>query len=212
MAGIINDILSSVPHWTVYLIVFFLPFLEASVLLGFVIPGETALVFGGVLASADKDPASLTTVLVLAIAGAVIGDTVGYEVGSRFGPALQGSRLGQKIGQERWTYTEQFLVRRGGTAVFFGRWTALLRAMVPGAAGMSSMHYKTFLFYNFLGGALWAVACVVGGYLAGDVVLTYVDTFGYVILGVVVVLGVVLLVRHRRAGKAEAVTSGLSES
>ncbi|MCU1592842.1 MAG: putative rane-associated protein-like protein [Frankiales bacterium] len=199
MARIINDILSAVPHWTVYLLVFLLPFLEASVLLGFVIPGETALVFGGVLASSHKDPASLTVVLVLAILGAVVGDTVGYEIGSRFGPALQRSRLGLKVGAERWASTEAFLDRRGGTAVFFGRWTALLRAMVPGAAGMSSMHYKTFLLWNFLGGALWAVACVVGGYLAGDVVLTYVDTFGYLILGVVVVLGAFLLVKHRRS-------------
>jgi membrane-associated protein len=210
MAGIINDILSSVPHWAVYLIVFLLPFLEASVLLGFVFPGETALVFGGVLAASDKNPASLTLILVLAILGAVIGDTVGYEVGSRYGPALQGSRLGQKVGDARWAYTEAFLVKRGGTAVFFGRWTALLRAMVPGAAGMSSMHYKTFLFYNFLGGALWAVACVIGGYFAGEVVLTYVDTFGYLILGVAVVLGTVLFVRHRRASKPA--TNDLLES
>ena len=54
MAGFVEDVLNGVPTWVIYLTVFALPFLEASVFLGFVLPGETALVFGGVLASQDR--------------------------------------------------------------------------------------------------------------------------------------------------------------
>ena len=169
------------PNWVLYLTVFLLPFLEASVFLGFVFPGETALVFGGVLASQGR--VSLTTVLLLAIAGAITGDAIGYAVGRRYGAGLQASRLGQRIGDDRWDVTERFLHRRGGTAVFFGRWTALLRAMVPGAAGMAQLPYRTFALYNVLGGTLWAVACVLGGYLVGDVIGRFVSGFGYVIAG-----------------------------
>jgi undecaprenyl-diphosphatase len=184
MAGFVEGVLSGVPTWVLYLTVFLLPFLEASVFLGFVFPGETAVVFGGVLASQGK--VSLALVLALAVLGAILGDAVGYAIGRRYGKGLQASRLGRKIGEQRWRVTEQFLHRRGGAAVFFGRWTALLRAMVPSAAGMAHLPYRTFFLWNALGGALWAVACALGGYLVGDVIGRFVSGLGYVIAGVVV--------------------------
>ena len=196
MAGFIDNILTGFPVWALYLVVFLMPFLEASILLGFVFPGETALVFGGAVGT--QNGASLTVLLLLAIAGAISGDAVGYTVGRRYGPSLQATRLGRLVGEQRWLVTESFLLRRGGTAVFFGRWTALLRAMVPGAAGMARLPYRTFFFFNALGGTLWAVACVLGGYVAGEAIGRYVTSFGYVILGAAVLAVVVGVVHHRR--------------
>lgn len=196
MAAFVENLLNSVPTWAIYLTVFGLPFLEASVFLGFVIPGETALVFGGVLASQGR--VSLGWLLVLAVIGAISGDGVGYAVGRRFGPGLQGSRLGKKVGHARWKTTEEFLHRRGGPAVFFGRWTAVLRAMVPSAAGMAKLPYRTFALWNALGGTIWAVACVYGGYLAGDVIGRFVSGIGYVIAGLVLLYVVFHFVKKYR--------------
>jgi membrane-associated protein len=194
MASVVQDLLASVPAWVVYLFVFLLPFLEASVLLGFVFPGETALIFGGVLASQGQ--ARLSVLLILAILGAVAGDGVGYAVGRRYGTALQLSRLGQIVGPVRWKVTEDFLHRRGGPAVFLGRFTALLRALVPGVAGMAGIHYRTFAIWNLLGGAVWATACVIGGYAVGDVIGRYIADAGYVLVGLVV-LGALAFLTHR---------------
>ena len=205
MATFVHDVLNSVPTWVIYLTVFALPFLEASVFLGFVFPGETALVFGGVLASQGK--ANLSVLLVLAVVGAIAGDAVGYAIGRRFGAGLQASWLGQKVGDARWRTTEEFLQRRGGPAVFFGRWTAVLRAMVPSAAGMAKVPYRTFALWNALGGTIWAVACVLGGYLVGDVIGRFVSGFGYVIATVVVLAAAVHFVRRHREKRA---TSDLS--
>lgn len=191
-----QDALTSVPSWVVYLVVFALPFLEASVLLGFVFPGETALVFGGVLAGQHR--VSLLLVLVLAVVGAVTGDAVGYAVGRRYGSGLQSTRLGRVVGEQRWRSTEDFLQRRGGAAVFFGRYTALLRALVPGAAGMAGLPYRRFFAWNALGGGTWASLCVLGGYLVGDVISRYISNAGYVLIGLVVLAIVVHVVRKRR--------------
>ncbi len=196
MSGFVTDLLGRIPEWAVYLSVFLLPFLEASVLLGFVFPGETVLIFGGVLAG--HGGAVVWVVLGLAIAGAVLGDSTGYVVGRRFGGRLQQTRLGRLVGEERWRTTEEFLHRRGPLAVFFGRFTALLRAMVPGAAGMARVHYGTFLFWNVVGGVLWASLCVLGGWLVGDVISRYVTDVGYFILVVVVLAVVVVSVRKVR--------------
>jgi membrane-associated protein len=214
MAAFVEDVLNSVPLWVVYLTVFLLPFLEASVFLGFVIPGETALVFGGVLAGRHETPGhphpGLVVILVLAIVGAILGDAVGYGIGRRYGTGLQASRLGQKVGEDRWRTTEAFLIRRGGPAVFFGRFTALLRALVPGAAGMAKLPYKTFALWNMLGGAFWATACVLGGYVVGDVIGQYLSTFSYAIVGVLVLLVAAHFGRSHRNKKRA--TSDLSES
>lgn len=196
MAGWVEDVLTAVPNWVIYLTVFLLPFLEASVFLGFIIPGETALVFGGVLASQGR--VNLVLVLCLAVVGAIAGDAVGYAVGRRWGAQLQRTALGRRIGEQRWRTTEQFLHRRGAPAVFFGRWTALLRAMIPSAAGMAHIPYRTFALWNALGGSIWAVACVAGGYLVGDVIGRFVSGIGYVIAGVLAVLVAAHFVKKRR--------------
>jgi undecaprenyl-diphosphatase len=208
VAGFVEGVLTSVPTWAVYLAVFGLPFLEASVFLGFVFPGETALVLGGVLASQGR--VSIGVVLVLAIVGAIAGDAVGYAIGRRFGPGLQSSRLGQLVGDKRWRASERFLHRRGAPAVFFGRFTALLRAMVPSAAGMAKLPYRTFALWNALGGSAWAAAFVIAGYLAGES-YKQVDRYlgrGALALTAVVVLTFVVVhfVRRRRA-----TASGTSE-
>ena len=204
---LVENVLTSVPTWVTYLAVFLLPFLEASVFLGFVIPGETALVIGGVLAAQGR--VQLLPLIALAIAGAVLGDAVGYAVGRRFGPALQQSRLGQVVGDPRWRSTEEFLLRRGGPAVFLGRFTALLRALVPSAAGMAGLHFKTFALWNAVGGTVWATGFVLVGFGAGA---SYQKVEQYLGRGALVLTGIVLaalvgahLVRRRSARKEAAV-------
>jgi undecaprenyl-diphosphatase len=206
VGSLVESALTSVPTWVVYLAIFALPFLEASVFLGFVFPGETALVLGGVLASQGR--LSVVLVIVLAIAGAISGDAVGYAVGRRFGPALQSSRLGRLVGEHRWRASEAFLQRRGGPAVFVGRFTALLRALVPSAAGMAKLPYKTFALWNAVGGSVWAVGFVLAGYAAGESykqVESYLGRGALVLTALVVlVLVTVHVVRRRRATASEA--------
>lgn len=204
----LENALTSVPNWLVYLAVFAFPFLEASVFLGFVFPGETALVLGGVLVSQGR--LSLAGTIALAVVGAISGDAVGYAIGRRFGPGLQASRLGQLVGDRRWEASRDFLHRRGGPAVFVGRFTALLRALVPSAAGMARLPYRTFALWNALGGATWAAGFVLAGYLAGasyKKVERYLGR-GALVLTAVVVLALVTVhvVRKRRASSSE--TSG----
>ena len=72
--------------WSALLLVFALPALESSVFLGFVIPGETAVVVGGFLAYEHR--VSFAGILAAAILGAIIGDSIGFWVGDRWGDSL----------------------------------------------------------------------------------------------------------------------------
>ena len=205
MVTVVEDVLTGVPVWVAYAAVFLLPFLEASLFLGFVFPGETALVLGGVLASQHR--LSLPLVIACAIVGAITGDAVGYAVGRRFGPTLQRSRLGQVVGQPRWTATEEFLRRRGGPAVLLGRFTALLRALVPSAAGMARLPYRTFFVWNAIGGTIWAATFVVAGFLAGESyrkIEQYLGRGALVLTGLVIALLVAVHFLRRRGPSASA--------
>jgi membrane-associated protein len=156
--------LLDVPGWTVILIVGALVFAEDALFIGFVLPGETAAVLGGVAAKLGHVP--LWGMLVTVIAAAIIGDSVGYEIGRHFGQRVL--RLGILDGhRKRLDDARDLLARRGGAAVFLGRWIAFFRAVMPALAGMVNMPYPKFLAYNALGGAVWGAAVVMTGYLAG---------------------------------------------
>lgn len=157
--------LFSLHGWPVYLLITGLGFAEAAVFLGLVLPGETALFLGGVLAAQGN--IRLTLLIVLAVVAAIAGDSVGYEVGRVLGPAMRGSRVGRWIGPRRWDRAEQAIAHRGAQAVFIGRWVGVLRALVPAVAGAAGMPYRRFLVANVVGGVLWAVTIAVLGFTAG---------------------------------------------
>ena len=153
------------PGWVALVIVFAVPLLESSAFVGFVFPGEIAVLLGGVLAFQHR--VALPAVLAAAIVGAILGDTIGYWVGHRYGRRLLSGRVGRLVRQEHRERAERYLAQRGGRAVFLGRFTAALRVMIPGLAGMARMPYRRFLVYNVASGAAWATAMVLLGYLAG---------------------------------------------
>ena len=90
IASLSSKILS-LHGWVALAIVFLVPALEASAFLGFLFPGELAVLLGGVLAFQHRVP--LWAAIVAAVAGAVIGDSIGYLIGRRWGRSLLVGRL-----------------------------------------------------------------------------------------------------------------------
>lgn len=177
-----------------------LVFAEDAVFIGFVIPGETAAVLGGVVASRGSVP--VWSVMLLVVVAAICGDTVGYEVGKRFGPRfLELKAMDKRRAKVR--RAQEFLRRRGGAAVFLGRFVAFFRAVMPALAGTSRMHYPTFLAFNAAGGLVWGTAFVLLGFLAGTSYEAVAQTAGRditaAVAAVVVVAVVVWRVRKARS-------------
>ncbi|HET8615497.1 MAG TPA: DedA family protein [Actinomycetales bacterium] len=199
MTGFLDGLLNA-PTWIVLVLVGLIVFAEDALFVGFVLPGETAAILGGVAASRGHVP--LAAVLAVVIAGAVIGDSVGYEVGRQLGTRILRWRLLEKR-RERIDAARDFLARRGGTAVFLGRWTAFFRAVMPALAGTARMPYRRFLAFNVAGGVPWSVTVVLVGYLAGASYARIEKLLGrgaaLVVAAVVVVAVVVWQLRRRRA-------------
>jgi membrane protein DedA with SNARE-associated domain len=200
----VEQIGDAVGVW-LYVIAAALCFGEAAILIGMVLPGETALLVAGVFA--QHGTLNLWVMIVVAVAAAIAGDSVGYQFGKRFGPSLRRSRFGVWVGEHRWAVVDGFLLRHGGKAVLLGRLTALFRALVPSMAGMSGMRYRTFLVWNATGGLIWAPGCVLLGYAFSkslDVVGRTLTWAPLIILAIAVVIYVGLHLRKRRRERAEA--------
>jgi len=198
-ASIVSFILNKIQHLPGGLVlglVALLVFGEAALFIGFVLPGETAVLVAGVVAS--RGHINLFYLCLLVVVAAIVGDSVGYAVGRRFGEEL----LTLPVIRHRRVQLERALEglrRRGPTYVFIGRFTAFLRAVMPGLAGMSRMHYRRFLVANALGGIIWGIGFTLLGYFAGGA-LTKIEKYaswaGIAIL--VLLVGFLVTMHYRR--------------
>lgn len=195
MSGLVAHLLNLPGPWA-YATIALLVFAEAALFVGFVVPGETAVLLGGLLAATGH--LSLGTLLVLVVVAGVVGDSVGFEVGRRLGPRIMDIRPLRRH-RKRLEGASTYLREHAGRAVVLGRFTAFLRAMTPALAGASRMSYPRFLAFNVLGGVIWGSGVTLLGYLAGgsyDLVAKSLGRTSAGLLALLVIGGV--LVWHRR--------------
>jgi membrane-associated protein len=210
IASLTSGITAALGHmngWVAICLIAALVFGETAIFLGFVLPGEAAVVLGGVLAS--RGHISLPLLIGVVVITAVAGPFVGYEVGKRMGDRLFTSprlrRVAGPMNRARTTLRD-----RGGLAVLGGRFVAIVRALMPAAAGAAGVPYRTFAIHNTLGGVVWGAGYSLLGYLAGSAYAAVERAVGAGLAVVIAVLavtaaGVWAWRRHRRlAGPAGA--------
>jgi membrane protein DedA with SNARE-associated domain len=163
---------------------------------GIPLPGETALIAFGILAS--KGQYSIWEVIAVAAAGAIVGDNLGYWLIGR---------LGGRALFRRWKWlnryadrvlprAEKLMEKHGGKTVFFGRFITVLRYSAAWIAGLAHMEWWRFLFWNAAGGIIWAVAVGLVSYYAGHAAADAIQRYGLYAAGAIVgalVLGWVIV-------------------
>ena len=154
--------------------VFVIVFAESGLLVGFFLPGDSLLFTAGFLASgpssvADELHLPLVPLLLLTWVAAVAGDQVGYVFGQRVGPALFRRPDSRFFKQENVDKAQAFFDRYGPKAIVLARFVPIVRTFTPITAGVSRMHYRTFVTFNVIGGTLWAFGVTLLGYFLGQV-------------------------------------------
>ena len=159
---------------------------------GALVPGETALI---VAALAGQGHLSLPLVIGVAAVAAVVGDNTGYLLGrGGLRPLLAGRRAS---GRKRHLVArgDEFFQRHGAAAVFFGRRLPGLRVAAAWLAGESRMSWRTFLFWNALGGIGWASTIGTASYFLGKSASGSLAAIGFA--GVAIAAVVFLVARGR---------------
>ena len=175
--------------------------------IGIPFPGEATLVAAALYAGATHR-LSILGVVLAALAGAVIGDSIGFWLGRAFGlPLLR--RFGPVVRMipPRIRLGQYLFLRHGGKLVFFGRFTAVLRAMAAILAGANRMAWPRFLVFNAAGGLVWSTLYGVGAYVLGHQVHRLLGPLGIALSTLALLLlvtGFVLLRRNEARLQAEA--------
>lgn len=189
-----------------YPLLFLLVAAESS---GVPVPGETAVITAGVLAS--QGTLSLWAVIVIASVAAIVGDNVGYLLGRKGVRRLlvHGEKREQLLRR-----AEAFFARHGGKAIFFGRFVTGVRVVIAWAAGTSKYPWRRFVVWNAAGGVCWAAAVATTAYLLGEAAKRDITLAGLLLLGLVLVAAAVyggLWYRRRRASARDAAGASLEQ-
>jgi membrane protein DedA with SNARE-associated domain len=167
---------------------------------GLWLPGETALIAAAVYAG--NGHFSIGWVIVVAAAAAIVGDNIGYWIGREAArPLLHRSERLRRVADRVLPPAERFFDRHGGKAVFLARFFGGLRVTGAWIAGITRMQWWRFLFWNALGGIVWAIAVGLLAYYAGKAAADALARYGvYAAIagGILLVLGIGALHVWRR--------------
>jgi membrane-associated protein len=182
-----------------------LVFAESGLLIGFFLPGDSLLFTTGLLIADGKylhQPLWLMCLLISV--AAVLGDQFGYVFGRRFGPALFRRPDSRLFKQENLTRAAAFFEKYGARSIVLARFVPIVRTFTPIVAGASRMHYRTFLIFNVIGGALWGCGVTILGYFLGQIAFVK-SNIEFILVGIVAIsvipIAVEVLRGRRRAAK-----------
>lgn len=131
-----------------------------------VLPSETALLTGGILAA--NGSMSLGGVIAMAAIGAFVGDNLAYWIGhSADDWARRWITRGEK-GKRGLAWAHRELDRHGGPLVIVARFLPGGRTATTIACGVLDFPYRQFVVFDAVGAVVWAALNTLIGYLGGN--------------------------------------------
>lgn len=178
-----------------YGFVFAVVFAESGLLIGFFLPGDSLLFTAGFIAS--QGFLDIGLLAAGAFVCAVAGDSVGYSFGYRVGRRLFQREDSIWFHKKHLLRAQAFYERHGGKAIVLARFLPIVRTFAPIVAGMGSMKYSRFVFFNLFGGLLWGVGVTVAGYYFGRLLpADEVDRYLLPVILLIIVISVLPSVIH----------------
>ncbi len=146
---------------------------ESGLLIGFVFPGDSLLFTAGYMVQQNilhlgSLPFNIHIFVGLLFIAAVLGDSTGYAFGHKVGRKLFDKPNSRFFKKKYLEQAEAFYNKYGPLTVVLARFVPIVRTFAPIVAGTSKMHYKTFLAFNIIGGALWTASFTYLGFFAGE--------------------------------------------
>jgi membrane-associated protein len=185
----------------IYALLFLIVFCETGLVVTPFLPGDSLLFVAGTLAAAGAMDVHL--VVLLLIAAAILGDTVNYWIGKAVGPRVFHEENARFFRREYLERTHRFYERHGGKTIIIARFVPIIRTFAPFVAGIGTMDYGRFLFYNVTGAILWVTSLTYAGYYFGN--LPWVKAnLTLVILGIILLSispGIFEYLRQRAAAR-----------
>src|SRR3990167_6184687 len=176
-----------------YLGIFAIVFAESGLFVGAFLPGDSLLFTAGFLAS--QGFFDIWLLAPITFIAAVLGDSVGYTFGHKVGRRLFQKEDSIFFHKKHLLRAQSFYEKHGGKTITIARFLPVVRTFAPIVAGMGEMPYSKFLFYNLLGGFLWAVCLPLAGYFLGSLIPN-VDKYLLPIIALIVIASIAPTILH----------------
>ncbi|MCE5297830.1 MAG: VTT domain-containing protein [Methanoregulaceae archaeon] len=150
-----------------YLILFSIILLETGCIVTVFLPGDSLLFVAG--AGSASGLFALPWLILIFFIAAIAGDILNYCFGHHIGLKVFRERFPELVPDEYIDRTTRYFERYGKKTIFIGRFIPVVRTFAPFLAGIGTMNYRVFMFYNVLSALCWAVAVTGAGYLLGSV-------------------------------------------
>jgi len=190
-------ILQQFGNWS-YVILFLIIFAETGLVIAPFLPGDSLLFVVGTLAASSYF--NLTLLFAVLVVAAVAGDSINYAIGKYFGNHILLKFEGRFIKRAHIEKTHRFYEKYGGKTIVLARFVPIVRTFAPFVAGIGSMTYSHFFFYNVIGGILWVSVFVLGGYYFGNIPIVR-KHFPIVIFTIIILSvlpAIIEVIRHRK--------------
>ncbi len=182
----------------VYVLLFGIIFAETGFVVTPFLPGDSLLFVVGSLAGSGY--LNFWVVYVTLLVAAILGDSVNYWIGNKTGHKVFNKENSKLFNRQHLETTREFFEKHGGKTIILARFLPIVRSFAPFVAGMGSMDYKTFLYYNVVGGFIWVTSLTVAGYFLGSLPIIK-DNFEKAIFLIILLSLVPPIIEYIRAKK-----------
>jgi membrane-associated protein len=184
-------------------------FTESGLLIGIFLPGDSLLFSSGLVVGITGHP-HVGLLLLTAFVAAVAGDQVGYMIGTKAGTSILRRPDGRFVKRKHMQAGQAFFEEHGARAVVMARFVPIVRTVTPVLAGVSGMRYRTFVVWNVLGAATWALLATLLGYGLGKRfpgIESYLTPVLLVVIAVSLAPVAIAFLRQRKASHEPAPTT-----
>ena len=193
----LHNVIQNYGVWT-YGLLFLVIFMETGFVVTPFLPGDSLLFAAGTFAALGSF--NVLLLFGLLFVAAVLGDTVNYWIGHTIGPRVF-ERDYRFLNRSHLEKTQRFYEKHGGKTVVLARFVPIVRTFAPFVAGIGTMNYRRFVFYNIFGAFIWMSIFIFGGYFFGNLPFVK-QNFEIVILGIIFISVLPMIIEYTR-GRTE---------
>ncbi|RYU97026.1 DedA family protein [Emticicia agri] len=157
-------------------------FIENGFFFGFFLPGDYLLFLSGVFCGTKILNVPLPLLMLCIFLAAVIGSFVGYFSGWYFGDRIQARPDSLFFKKKHIDSTRKYFAKYGSQTLIIARFLPVVRTFSPILAGIVKMQLYKFTTFNILGGAIWVLSLVGGGFYFGEKFPGIINYVEYIII------------------------------
>lgn len=185
----------------IYAVLFIIIFLETGLVVTPFLPGDSIIFASGALAAIGA--MNVMSLLIIFYIAAVLGDTANYYIGKKIGSGIMEKEKVKFINKNYLIKANNFYEKHGAITIVLSRFIPIIRTFAPFVAGITKMNYRSFIKYNLIGGALWVLLLLVGGFSLGNLPIVK-SNFSIIVIAIIIISVIPAIVTFIKERKEES--------